>query len=399
MVGLLLGFLWLASIPAWAQDPNARQQTQQELELLRQEIRRYEEALRRAQQAERQALRLLENYNRQIRLRDALLATLARRVRELDAEMAHTQEQIAQIQDRYRGLLEQYRRRAQYAYRYGRLHELALVFTAESFNQALIRARYLRRFAQERRRQAEALRELERLLLEKQRALASQRSASQTLLQDSERERRALLAKLQERDAFVRSLRQDRARIQRELEAKRRYARELERRLAALIAEEQRRSAAEAAASPEAEANLARLSGDFAANRGRLPWPADGFIAERYGRRVHPEYGTQTLNIGIDIATPPAAPVRAVFDGRVTRVLFMADYGNTVLIQHGAYTTVYANLSTVFVQEGELVAAGQIIARAGLEESPRGTGVFFALWHGQRHVDPEPWLAPRRERP
>jgi septal ring factor EnvC (AmiA/AmiB activator) len=396
---LLICLLFGLSGSLGAQERDVRRQTEQELEMLRREIQRYEEELRRAQQQERQVLRLLATYNRQIRLRDELLNTLARRIRELDVQMEETKAQIAQLQERHARILDQYRRRVQYAYRYGRLHELALIFTAASFNQALIRARYLQRFAQERRRQAETLNTLAEFLRQKQETLANQLRQSQALLRDSEQERRTLSERIRERDAFLHSLRRDRTRLERELEQKRRYAQELERRLAALIAETERRSAVQAEAEPELARNLERLSENFAANRGRLPWPAEGVIVERYGRRVHPEYGTQTLNIGIDIATPPAAPVRSIFDGRISRVLFIADYGNTVLIQHGAYTTVYANLSQVLVREGDPVVAGQIIGRAGLEESPRGAGVFFALWRGQQHLDPEPWLRPRGERP
>ena len=134
------------------------------------------------------------------------------------------------------------------------------------------------------------------------------------------------------------------------------------------------------------------LTGSFRQNRGRLPRPAAGTVVGRFGTRTDPAYGTSVTSIGIDIATAPGAPARAVFDGVVERVGTMATYGTFVMVSHGGYTTIYGNLSGVSVRQGQRVRAGQAVGRAGTADSRRGSQLFFALFQGGEAVDPAGWL-------
>ncbi|MFN3597641.1 MAG: murein hydrolase activator EnvC family protein, partial [Rubricoccaceae bacterium] len=150
------------------------------------------------------------------------------------------------------------------------------------------------------------------------------------------------------------------------------------------------------AASAEPLADRAEaVSGTFRQNRGRLPWPTDGTLTGSFGARRDPVYGTTVESIGIDIATRAAAPVRAVFDGMVERVDTSPTYGTYVIVSHGGYTTFYGNLSQVVVRSGQRLSAGQVLGRSGTVDSRRGTGLFFALFEGDRAVNPTGWLRGR----
>ncbi len=138
----------------------------------------------------------------------------------------------------------------------------------------------------------------------------------------------------------------------------------------------------------------APLAPAFAENRGRLPWPVDGIVIGMFGTRIEPEYGTRTDAPGIDIATAPAAPVTAVFSGVVARVGTMAAYGQYVMLRHGAFTTIYGNLSDVSVEEAVQVQTGAPIGLAGTDLERRGAGIFFAVFDGDDAVNPLPWLGP-----
>ena len=148
--------------------------------------------------------------------------------------------------------------------------------------------------------------------------------------------------------------------------------------------------AAEAAASEFVE-----LTGSFRENKGRLPWPTSGVVTGTFGTRTHPVYGTKTRSIGIEISTSPMAPVRAVFDGRVERIFAMPGYGTCVMVSHGDYATIYANLSSVNVQQNQRVRAGEGIARTGTSDDPLGAGLFFGLFAESQAVDPAAWLQRR----
>ena len=141
------------------------------------------------------------------------------------------------------------------------------------------------------------------------------------------------------------------------------------------------------------------LAPTFAANAGRLPWPASGTVTGFFGRRTDPETKTRTDAVGVDIATAPRAPVRAVFGGRVSRVGAMAAFGTYVMLKHDGYTTVYGNLSRVDVQAGDAVGTGAGLGASGEADGRRGPALFFAVYRGAEPVDPLPWLRARGSAP
>jgi septal ring factor EnvC (AmiA/AmiB activator) len=143
---------------------------------------------------------------------------------------------------------------------------------------------------------------------------------------------------------------------------------------------------------PPAADRAVSLSGSFRANRGRLPWPAQGTVTGTFGTRTDPVYGTRVESPGIDITTAPGVGVHAVFGGTVEAINVMPTFGTFVMVSHGGYHTFYANLSSVSVRKGQEVRAGQVIGRSGTSAQSRGPGVFFAIFEGERQVNPVPWL-------
>ena len=137
------------------------------------------------------------------------------------------------------------------------------------------------------------------------------------------------------------------------------------------------------------------LTGSFSQNRGRLPWPVDGTVTGSFGTRTDPVYNTTISSPGVDIATRPGAPARAVFEGTVQRVGTIPTYGTYVLITHGEFVTMYGNLSQVVVGQGQSVRAGQVVGRAGTANERRGAQLFFALYQGGSPVNPTGWLRAR----
>jgi septal ring factor EnvC (AmiA/AmiB activator) len=139
------------------------------------------------------------------------------------------------------------------------------------------------------------------------------------------------------------------------------------------------------------------VSNNFTANRGRLPWPVEkGYISGYYGRHPHPLFPKVMLeNIGVDIATGEGAPVRAVFEGVVTRVANIE--GIMVMVSHGEYFTIYTNLSGATVKVGDRVSSKQMIGRAGKNDEGDNM-VNFQVWKvGSNNnpvtVNPSDWIA------
>lgn len=144
---------------------------------------------------------------------------------------------------------------------------------------------------------------------------------------------------------------------------------------------------------PEVQA----VSASFAANRGRLPWPVEkGYISGSYGRHPHPLFPKVMLdNNGVDISTSEGAPVRAVFEGTVTKVVNID--GTMVMVNHGEYFTIYTNLSGASVRVGDHVSSKQVIGRAGKNDEGENM-MNFQVWRVGSNsnintVNPADWIA------
>lgn len=144
---------------------------------------------------------------------------------------------------------------------------------------------------------------------------------------------------------------------------------------------------------------IATISENFTANKGRLPWPvSSGFISGKYGRNPHPVYPTVMVeNNGIDITTANNASVQAVSGGTVIRVMNIDGY--VVMVNHGEYFTIYSNLSSAAVQVGQKIEFKQHIGTAG--KNSEGVPMMnFQIWkvgtnNSSQTLNPEHWIAPR----
>lgn len=138
------------------------------------------------------------------------------------------------------------------------------------------------------------------------------------------------------------------------------------------------------------------LNGNFAANQGRLPWPtANGFISGHYGIQPHPVLKHVTMNNkGVYIQTPSGTAARAVFDGVVTQRFSIPGNNNAVIIQHGNYRTVYANLTDIYVSVGQRVNTKQSIGRIYTDGSnDNKSELYFQIWNGKTILNPESWIS------
>lgn len=130
--------------------------------------------------------------------------------------------------------------------------------------------------------------------------------------------------------------------------------------------------------------------------RGSLSWPVDGSVRLRFGRQLDPEFGTETLRTGVEIAAKPGAPVRAVAPGKVLFAGWFRGFGQLVILDHGAGSvSVSGYLDELETSPGEQVAARQVIGRVGETGSVSGPGLYFEIRHESRPVDPLRWFAPR----
>jgi len=124
-------------------------------------------------------------------------------------------------------------------------------------------------------------------------------------------------------------------------------------------------------------------------------WPLESYtrIASHFGLRSNPVTERAEFHTGIDIPAPMGTPILTVMDGTVIFAEFYEGFGNTVIIYHGGYSTVYAHASAIHVEEGQLVRQGEHIADVGATGVAAGPHLHFEIRVGNHAIDPLPFFA------
>ena len=113
-------------------------------------------------------------------------------------------------------------------------------------------------------------------------------------------------------------------------------------------------------------------------------------ISSMFGWRVHPISGDARFHSGTDLAAPMGTPVLAAYAGQVVLADLLGGYGLTVALEHnkGTAQTLYAHLSEIFVQSGEVVKQGDVIGRVGSTGNSTGPHLHFEF----RQLTTEGWV-------
>jgi murein DD-endopeptidase MepM/ murein hydrolase activator NlpD len=120
----------------------------------------------------------------------------------------------------------------------------------------------------------------------------------------------------------------------------------------------------------------------------------DSYITSGFGRRVDPIVGGSQFHKGIDFEADVGDPVLAVADGVVSYSGARSGYGNVIEIDHGnGYVTRYAHNSRLERHVGELVRAGQEVAKAGSTGRSTGAHVHLEVWKNGQAVNPRNFLS------
>ncbi|MCL2537967.1 MAG: peptidoglycan DD-metalloendopeptidase family protein [Alphaproteobacteria bacterium] len=112
-------------------------------------------------------------------------------------------------------------------------------------------------------------------------------------------------------------------------------------------------------------------------------------ITSPFGKREDPIDGGPGVHRGIDFAGSVGTPLLAVAPGRVTFVGERSGYGKTVEIDHGlGFTTLYAHLSKISVDRGDIVKSRQIIGLGGNSGRSTGPHLHYEIRYNDNPFNP-----------
>ena len=419
---LLLLLFAFGVMPLFAQSNKLIRELEQRHSELQKQIAEQESLLTTTKKDVGSQLNGLATLTGQIKERKKYIDTLTNEVNLVEKELHSLNRQLSVLERDLKDKKQKYEASVQYLQKNRSIEEkLMFIFSAENLAQTYRRLRYVREYATYQRLQGEDLKKKQHETDNKRQELQSVKDAKQKLLAEREAEKGKLEKQEKEKRTLVSALQKKQKNIQSELNKKRQQATQLNNRIDKLIAEEIERAREEAEAEARKEAKAkgkttekkttttaksstsgftmskadVALSSDFASNRGKLPMPITGsyIIVSHYGQyTVEGLRNVKLDNKGIDIQGQKGAQARAIFNGKVAAVFKLNGLFN-VLVRHGAYISVYCNLSSVNVKQGDTVVTKQELGPIFSNIADGGrTILHFQLRKEKDKLNPEPWL-------
>jgi murein DD-endopeptidase MepM/ murein hydrolase activator NlpD len=143
----------------------------------------------------------------------------------------------------------------------------------------------------------------------------------------------------------------------------------------------------------EARRRLDDLAASRAARTPQTVLPTQGYMSTCFCMR----WGQ--MHWGIDLAAPLGTPIVSATDGVVLRAGPSQGFGNAVYIQDtDGNVEVYGHMRYMFVDAGQVVHAGDLIAKVGTEGQSTGPHLHFEIRQGSatgKRLDPQAWLQQR----
>ena len=376
------------------------------------DIKEIREQIRSLESNRSTADKQLQLITAELEARQALLAEASSQLDSLSGEIRVREHRLDSLSLRLDTLKTSFNALLRAAYKTrGSRHWYLYVFSGDTFMQGIRRARYMRSLGDSVREEAVRIREVKRVQEEEKAHLDSLRSDSEALTSRRMAEVKDIQHSRSTAQKLVETIKKDKAgyeatlkkkiserdALKKEIDAAIAAAKEAEKKSASKPASSssgsKKKASGSAAGSTEVDASLGgKFNAD--ANKGKLPWPAKGYVVEHFGDNVDPVFHTKIHSDGITLSVQPGAEVRAIYEGVVTSaVKSKSKFNYIVIIRHGGnFRTIYCCLDdNIKVKAGDKVKTGQLLGHAVVTG---GTSeVFFQIRNASdTPVDPRPWL-------
>lgn len=358
---------------------------------LKKEIENTNNLLKQTTKSKTATVNKLELLNKNIQTQKRLIKNLDNEISALDKEMNALSTKRSELETEQQQLRRDYARLCRESH-YAQMQQSPLLFllSSDSFQQLSRRIRYMQEFSQYRRQQVAKIEGIQVEIDQQNALLKENRQTKEQSLKAQQRQKEELARDERKQKQMLDQLKKKEKNLKAELQKKQKKANELNKKI-----EEKIRQQAQAQSKQKLTKEQQLISGGFEANKGRMPWPVEkGVITGQFGKHQHPVYDQVTIdNKGIYIQAPSGSMARAVFDGEVTSC-FVMNNTYAVIVQHGAYRTVYAGLSKLSVKQGDKIKAKQNLGVIYTDPTQDNkTELYFQVWNGKEIQNPSLWIA------
>ncbi len=368
---LSISLLLLLALPGFSQSKSRKQLTD-ERKRIEDRIRLSSQLLAETSYKRDKSLVELALINQQIKDRESLISSINQEIAAINERITELDQIICAMEEDIEQVKEDYAHTAAVTYKSMEDDNLLLsILSARSVADAYYRAQYYKQFSRYRKTQLERLQKSARFLTSKAEELSDNIRDREKLLSEKREELAKLKStKSQQNDLFF-TLKAKESQYRQNLDNQRKSLMSLIKRI------DKSYGVAAAATTPN---NTTGRS--FAQQRGSLLWPirsGQGIVVGKFGMTTDP-FGNRISNDGIYIRTPKGEQTRAVFQGKVSGVQKVPLYGYMVILEHGIYRTVYANLTDVQVKKGDEVSSGQVIGTVRTDSRTDETVLNFMIY-------------------
>lgn len=384
-IRIFIYLLCLLSLPMWGQSVKELQKQQAALQQQLEETSKMLKQTKKNESATENKLNILNN---DIKTRKKLISTIQGEISVLNNEMGSLREKRNNLQKEIVIAKADYAKLVRETH-YNDMQQSPLMFllSSESFQQLVRRMEYMQQFAHYRKAQVKRIEDLQAEIDIQDHLLSIRKQNRSTALRLQQREQEKLTADQRKQKSMLGSLKQKEKELLEKQKQQEKKVAELNKKIEELIAKQVRTTT-----TLTKEQQL--IAGGFEANRGRLPWPVEkGYISGHFGKHQHPIHEHVVVNNkGIYIQTVSGAQARAIYEGEVT---WCAQMNGTfaVIIQHGNYRSVYSQLKSIKVKQGDKVKAKQEIGEILTNNAEDNkTELYFQIYKDRTIINPSLWL-------
>ena len=381
---LLVVSIFTFSVFAQKSKSQLQKEKQQNLE----KIKEVEKIIDETSAKKKNTLGELNALNERIREQEKLVKSIKGEVNILDSEISENNDIIGTLEDDLRKLKKEYASMLFAAQKANNsTTRLTFLFSAESFDQLIMRLRYMQQYSETRKLQADQITKVQEELSGQVKEISIRREEKNKLYNEQVSATTNLTGLKQKQSSLVRSLEKEEKKLKKDLDETKKAVARLDKLIEDIIKEEMER------ALRANKGDAVAMSNSFEENRNKFMWPvSSGFVSQKFGRQNHPVLkGIVQQNNGVNIQTQENEKVKTIFEGEVRRVAFIQGLGSTVIIKHGDYLTVYAGLKEVFVRSGQKVTTNQEIGKV-FSNTEGVSELRFQIFKNTTALDPQGWL-------
>lgn len=330
-------------------------------------------------------LKQIELLNSKIKSQRNIIANYKKEITQIEGIIASNTILIEQLNSEIDVIKKGYEKLIIAAYRQSKdnSNEFIWLFSAKSFSEAYRRFNLMKQYSAYRKRQGLVLMETKARhdsIVDRNKTILAQKQESFKYLID---QTEYLKISSSAKEHYISELKKEESWLKEDISKKKKASSKLEKNIEKLIAE-------------SVDDSVEFSYSSFSKAKGKLNWPVDdGVVTSYFGEHNHAVLkGVKIKNNGIDIAVAKENDVKCVYEGTVSRIIAIPGYNKAVIVRHGKYLTVYANLVAVSVKNGDALKSKQAIGQIYSNDQDNSAILHFEIWEQNSKINPLDWLRP-----